>query len=108
MGSSTTKSPANPIGPPANPVSETSQPSDSPITVASMVPEGVKAIALIGGKQADAAAKPPGTVYVSVLINSRTRYAGTPNLTTIHKVVEVLRSMPGVQVFFADTGYVLN
>jgi hypothetical protein len=34
VGSSTTKSPANPIGPPANPGSEKSQPSDRPITVA--------------------------------------------------------------------------
>jgi hypothetical protein len=64
--------------------------------------------ALIGGQPIDGASKAAGVAYVVVMVSDATRNSGDPDISTIQSVVNALRKLPGVKVFFADHRYVLS
>ena len=80
-------------------------PTPGRVTVTGMTPEGVKTIAAIDGRQISATAKPLGTFYVVVLVSALTRSKGSPNVETIQKVVDSLKGISRMEVFFCDAGY---
>jgi len=75
------------------------------VAVTGMASSDGRLVASIAGQVVDASSKPPGTAYVVVLVSQQTRDDGSPDLATIQSVIDALRKLQDVKVFFADDGY---
>jgi hypothetical protein len=69
------------------------------------VHEGDRPTVLVDGVRFDSLAKPSGVEYVVVLVSAVTRRGGSLREATVQSVVDALRKLPGIKVFFSDRGY---
>lgn len=79
--------------------------SDGKVSVSGLVHEGDKPAVFVDGVNMDSSTKPTGVQYLVVLVSAATRHGGSLREATVQSVVDALRKLPGLKVFFSDRGY---
>jgi hypothetical protein len=78
---------------------------DVKVTVSGIVQKGEKPVVYItGGARLDSSIKLPGSVYVLVLVSRASRRSASIDQDKVQSIVNSVRKIAGVKVFFADGG----